>query len=397
MLVGMNKGRTVFAQIMQFISHDEFKRCVQRYGGNRRVRRFSCWDQFLAMAFAQLSGRESLRDIEVCLAAHHEKLYHSGLRAQVKRSTLAEANETRSWRIYSDLAYSLIEEARRLYADVELGIDLGVDLKATVYALDSSTIDLCLALFPWAQFRRAKGAIKLHTMMEVASSIPVFIDITHGKTHDLKVLDILPLEPGAFVIMDKGYVDFLRLYRLHRMFTFFVTRAKQNLQFRRKNSTRVDRSTGLRCDQTIVLTGPKSRNLYPEPLRRVSYFAADIDKHFVFLTNNFTVSALTVAQLYHKRWQIELFFKWIKQHLQIKEFFGTSLNSVKTQIWISIAIYVLVAIIKRQLALPHSIYTILRVLGFSLFEKKPILSLFDEVIDQCDSPDICNQLILFDI
>jgi hypothetical protein len=393
----MNKGRTVFAQIMQFISHDEFKRCVQRHGGNRGVRRFSCWDQFLAMAFAKLCGRESLRDIEVCLAAHHEKLYHSGLRAQVKRSTLAEANETRNWRIYSDLAYSLIDEARDLYADVDISLELGVDLKATVYALDSTTIDLCLALFPWAQFRRAKGAIKLHTLMEVPSSIPVFIDITHGKTHDVKVLDLLPLEPGAFVVMDKGYVDFLRLYRLHQMFTFFVTRAKQNLQFRRKSSNRVDRSTGLRCDQTIVLTGPKTQNLYPEPLRRVSYFAEDINKHFVFLTNNFTVSALTIAQLYHKRWQIELFFKWIKQHLKIKEFFGTSLNSVKTQIWISIAVYVLVAIIKRQLALPHSIYTILRVLGFSLFDKKPILSLFDQVNDQCDSPDIRNQLILFDI
>ena len=389
----MNQGRTVFAQIMELISHNEFNRCLERYNGNQRVRRLTCWDQFLAMAFAQLTYRESLRDIEVCLGAHHNKLYHCGLSAPIKRSTLAEANEKRDWRIYSDLAHSLISEARTLYADVELGIDLD----ATVYALDSTTIDLCLALFPWAVFRRAKGAIKLHTMMEVPSSIPVFIHITHGKTHDLRALDVLVPEPGTFIVMDKGYVDFLRLYTLHLALTFFVVRPKKDLQFRRRYSRPVDKSTGLRSDQTILLTGPKSQKLYPDPLRRVSYFSEEINKYFVFLTNNFNVSALTIAQLYHKRWQIELFFKWIKQHLRIKQFFGTSLNSVKTQIWISICVYVLIAILKKRLALPQSVYTILQVLSLSLFEKKPILSLFDGLDVQGNSYNSRNQLILFEI
>jgi hypothetical protein len=365
----MNQGRTVFAQLMEFVNHNEFNRCVERYDGNRGVRRLSCWDQFLAMAFAQLTYRESLRDIEVCLGVHHNKLYHCGLSAPVKRSTLAEANETRDWRIYSDLAHSLIDVARPLYADA----DLGIDLNATVYALDSSTIDLCLSLFPWAKFRRAKGAIKLHTLIEVHSSIPVFIDITHAKTHDVKVLDVLVPEPGTFIVMDKGYIDFLRLYRLNRALTFFVIRAKQNLQFRRRYSRPVDRSTGLRSDQTIMLTGPKSQNLYPSPLRRITYHAVDIDKHFVFLTNNFNITPLTVADLYRKRWQVELFFKWIKQHLRIKQFFGTSINSVKTQVWISVSVYVLISIIKKRLRLPHSIYTILQILSVSLFEKKAIL------------------------
>ena len=388
----MHQGRTVFAQIMELISHNEFNRCLERYDGNQRVRRLTCWDQFLAMAFAQLTYRESLRDIEVCLGAHHNKLYHCGLSAPIKRSTLAEANENRDWRIYSDLAHSLISVARTLYADVELGIDLD----ATVYALDSTTIDLCLALFPWAVFRRAKGAIKLHTMMEVPSSIPVFIHITHGKTHDLRALDVLVPEPGTFIVMDKGYVDFLRLYSLHLALTFFVVRPKKDLQFRRRYSRPVDKSTGLRSDQTILLTGPKSQKLYPDPLRRVSYFSEEIDKYFVFLTNNFNVSALTITQLYHKRWQIELFFKWIKQHLRIKQFFGTSLNSVKTQIWISICVYVLIAILKKRPALPQSVYTILQVLSLSLFEKKPILSLFDCLDDQ-GNPYDSNQLILFEI
>lgn len=388
----MNQGRTVFSQIMELISHNEFNRCVERYSGNRRVRRLSCWDQFLAMAFAQLTYRESLRDIEVCLGAHHNKLYHCGLSTPIKRSTLAEANENRDWRIYSDLAHSLISVARPLYADVELGIDLD----ATVYALDSTTIDLCLALFPWAVFRRAKGAIKLHTMIEVPSSIPVFIHITHGKTHDLRALDVLIPEPGTFIVMDKGYIDFLRLYNLHLALTFFVVRAKKDLRFRRQYSRPVDKSTGLRSDQTILLTGPKSQTLYPDPLRRVSYFAEDIDKYFVFLTNNFNVTALTIAELYHKRWQIELFFKWIKQHLRIKQFFGTSINSVKTQIWISICVYVLIAILKKRLALQQSVYTILQVLSLSLFEKKPILRLFDGLDDQGNPYDRRNQLILFD-
>jgi uncharacterized protein DUF4372/DDE family transposase len=389
----MHQGRTVFAQIMELISHNEFNRCLERYDGNQRVRRLTCWDQFLAMAFAQLTYRESLRDIEVCLGAHHNKLYHCGLSAPIKRSTLAEANENRDWRIYSDLAHSLISVARTLYTDVELGIDLD----ATVYALDSTTIDLCLALFPWAVFRRAKGAIKLHTMIEVPSSIPVFIHITHGKTHDLRALDVLVPEPGTFIVMDKGYVDFLRLYSLHLALTFFVVRPKKDLQFRRRYSRPVDKSTGLRSDQTILLTGPKSQKLYPDPLRRVSYFSEDIDKYFVFLTNNFNVSALTITQLYHKRWQIELFFKWIKQHLRIKQFFGTSLNSVKTQIWISICVYVLIAILKKRLALRQSVYTILQVLSLSLFEKKPILSLFDGLDDQGNPYNSRNQLILFKI
>ena len=389
----MNQGRTVFAQIMELISHNEFNRCLERYDGNQRVRRLTCWDQFLAMAFAQLTYRESLRDIEVCLGAHHSKLYHCGLSAPIKRSTLAEANENRDWRIYSDLAHSLISEARTHYTDVELGIDLD----ATVYALDSTTIDLCLALFPWAVFRRAKGAIKLHTMIEVPSSIPVFIHITHGKTHDLRALDVLVPEPGTFIVMDKGYVDFLRLYTLHLALTFFVIRPKKDLQFRRRYSRPVDKSTGLRSDQTILLTGPKSQKLYPDPLRRVSYFSEEINRYFVFLTNNFNVSALTIAQLYHKRWQIELFFKWIKQHLRIKQFFGTSLNSVKTQIWISICVYVLIAILKKRLALPHSVYTILQVLSLSLFEKKPILSLFDGLDDQGNSYNNRNQLNLWEI
>jgi hypothetical protein len=389
----MNKGRTVLSQIMELVSHNEFNRCVERYGGNRRVRRLSCWDQFLAMTFAQLSYRESLRDIEVCLNAHHNKLYHSGLSAPIKRSTLAEANENREWRIYRDLAQSLIDVARPLYADVELGIDLD----ATVYALDSTTIDLCLTLFPWAVFRKAKGAIKLHTLIEVPSSIPVFIHITHGKTHDLKALDVLVPEPGTFIVMDKGYVDFLRLYSLHLALTFFVIRSKKDLKFRRRYSRPVDKSTGLRSDQTIMLTGPKSQTLYPDPLRRVSYFSEEIDKHFVFLTNNFNVTALTIAQLYHKRWQIELFFKWIKQHLRIKQFFGTSVNSVKTQIWISICVYVLIALLKKRLGLQQSVYTILQVLSVSLFEKKPILSLFAGLDVDGKPYNNRNQLILFDI
>lgn len=389
----MNKGRTVLSQIMELVSHNEFNRCVERYGGNRRVRRLSCWDQFLAMTFAQLSYRESLRDIEVCLNAHHNKLYHCGLSAPIKRSTLAEANENREWRIYRDLAQSLIDVARPLYADVELGIDLD----ATVYALDSTTIDLCLTLFPWAVFRKAKGAIKLHTLIEVPTSIPVFIHITHGKTHDLKALDVLVPEPGTFIVMDKGYVDFLRLYSLHLALTFFVIRSKKDLKFRRRYSRPVDKSTGLRSDQTIMLTGPKSQTLYPDPLRRVSYFSEEIDKHFVFLTNNFNVTALTIAQLYHKRWQIELFFKWIKQHLRIKQFFGTSVNSVKTQIWISICVYVLIALLKKRLGLQHSVYTILQVLSVSLFEKKPILSLFAGLDVDGKPYNNRNQLILFDI
>lgn len=330
----MNQGQTVLAQIMQFLSHDEFRRCVQRYDGNRYTKRFSCWDQFLAMSFAQLTYRESLRDIEVCLAAQRSKLYHCGFSGPVRRSSLADANECRDWRIYADFARSLIDIARPLYADT----DLGLDLNAIAYALDATTIDLCLSMFPWARFRKAKGAIKLHTMIEVHSSIPVFIDITHGKVHDVNVLDSLTPEPGSFLIMDRGYLDFARLYALHQALTFFVIRAKGNLQFRRRYSHSVDRSSGVRSDQTGILTGPLTSTLYPVPLRRVTYYSEETDKRFIFLTNNFSVAPLTVASLYRYRWQIELFFKWIKQHLRIKRFFGTSANSVKTQVWIAVSV-----------------------------------------------------------
>jgi Domain of unknown function (DUF4372)/Transposase DDE domain len=305
----MNRGRTVFAQLIEYVSHNEFHRCVARYDGDHRVRKLSCWEQFLAMAFAQLTYRESLRDIEVSLAVHRRKLYHAGFRSLVKKSTLADANEIRDWRIYADFAQSLIQIARPLYADS----DLGLDLQGTVYALDSTTIDLCLALFPWASFRRAKGAVKLHTMIDVQSAIPVFIDITHGKIHDVEALDHIVPEPGSYVVMDRGYTDFARLYHLNQAFTYFVIRARRDLQFQRRRSTPVDKSVGLRSDQTIVLTGPVTSQRYPAPLRRISYYALDIDKRFVFLTNDFFLPPLTVAEIYRCRWQIELFFKWINK------------------------------------------------------------------------------------
>jgi hypothetical protein len=389
----MNQGQSVFAQIVAFLSHNEFHRCVQRYDGDRSIRQFSCWDQFLAMAFAQLTYRESLRDIEVCLAAHDKKLYHSGFRGPVKRSTLADANEKRDWRIYADFAQELIHIARPLYADT----DLGLDLDATVYALDATTIDLCLSLFPWARFRRAKGAVKLHTMIDLQGAIPVFIDITEGKVHDVNVLDILIPEPGSYIVMDRGYLDFERLYRLHQSLSFFVIRAKRNLQCQRRYSHPVDKSTGVRSDQTIMLTGPKSSDLYPDPLRRISYYSAEMDKRLVFLTNDFSVPSETVAAIYRYRWQVELFFKWIKQHLRIKRFYGTSENSVKTQIWIAVSVYVLVTIIKKRLGLEQSLYTILQVLSLTLFEKTPISCMFARAEEQTEISDASNQLQLFDI
>ena len=388
----MNQGRTVFAQIMEFVSHDEFRRCVKKYDGNRRVRRLACWDQFLAMAFAQLSYRYSLRDIEACLGAQQNKLYHCGFRAPVRRSTLADANEQRDWRIYADFARTLIDMARPLYANTELGIDLD----ATIYALDATTIDLCLSLFPWARYKTAKGAIKLHTLMEVNSSIPVFIDITHAKVHDVHVLDLLFLEPGSFLVLDRAYIDFARLYALDQALAFFVVRAKKNFQFRRRSSHPVSFLDGVKSDQTVMLTGPLSRKLYPVPLRRVSYYSAETDQQLIFLTNNFSITSLTVATLYRCRWQIELFFKWIKQHLRIKRFFGTSPNSVKTQIWIAVAIYVLIGIIKKKLALKQSLYTILQILSVTLFEKVPILSLFENCDDASEPNDSNKQLNLFD-
>jgi len=383
----------VFAQLVSFLSHNEFNRCVARYGGNKSVRSFSCWDQFLTMAFAQLTYRESLRDIEVCLAAQHRKLYHAGFSGPVKRSTLANANERRDWRIYRDFAQSLIRIARPLYAHSELA----QALDATAYAFDSTTIDLCLSLFPWAKFRKRKGAIKLHTLLEIHSAIPVFIAITAGSVHDVNLLDALVPEPGSFIVLDRGYIDFERLYRWHTALAFFVIRAKDNLTFRRRYSQAHDRATGIRCDQTIVLTGPKTATLYPNTLRRVHYYAAETDQRLVLLTNNFSIPALTVAALYRYRWQIELFFKWIKQHLRIKNFFGTSDNCVKTQVWIAVSVYVLVAIVKKRLGLKHDLYTILQILSLTLFEKTPILSLFQHLDDNLEMVHNVNQLKLLDI
>jgi len=389
----LNQGRTVFAQLISFLSHNEFNRCVARYQGNKGVRSFSCWDQLLTMAFAQLTYRESLRDIEVCLRAQGSKLYHSGLSGPVKRSTLADANESRDWRIYADFAQSLIRTARPLYADSELE----VDLDATLYALDSTTIDLCLSLFPWAQFRRAKSAIKLHTLMEIQSSIPVFIAVTGGCVHDVNLLDAITPEPGSFIVMDRGYLDFARLYRIQLALAFFVIRAKENLQYRRRYSRSHDRASGVRSDQTILLTGPKSSLFYPSELRRVSYHAEDTGQRFVFLTNNFLVSAQTIAALYKYRWRIELFFKWIKQHLRIKKFYGTSVNSVKIQVWTAISVYVLVAIIKKRIGIKQDLYTILQVLSLTLFEKTPILSLFENYDDYFQRTNSANQLNLWQI
>jgi len=389
----LNQGQTVFAQLINFLSHNEFNRCVARYQGNKSVRSFSCWDQLLTMLFAQLTYRESLRDIEVCLRAHRGKLYHSGLNGPAKRSTLADANETRDSSIYADFAQSLIQMARQLYADTKLGIDLD----GTLYALDSTTIDLCLSLFPWAQFRRAKSAIKLHTLMEIPSSMPVFIAVTPGRVHDVKLLDAIIPEPGSFIVMDRAYVDFARLHRIQTALAFFVIRAKENLQYKRRCSRSYDRTSGVRSDQTIVLTGPKSSRFYPTELRRVTYHSLDPDQRFVFLTNNFLVSPQTIAALYKHRWRIELFFKWIKQHLRIKKFYGNSLNSVKTQIWTAVSVYALVAIIKKRLGIQQDIYTILQVLSLTLFEKTPIFSLFENYDDQIETHTISNQLNLLDI
>jgi hypothetical protein len=365
----MNEGRLIFAQLIDLLPRYEFSKCVDRYRGNHRVRSFTCRDQFLCMAFAQLTYRESLRDIEACLLSLQGKLYHMGIRGKVSRSTLADANEQRDWRIYADFAQVLINEARQLYADEPFG----VDLDETVYALDASTIDLCLSLFPWAQFRKAKGAIKLHTLLDLRGSIPVYIRVSNGLLHDVNILDELIPEPGSIYIMDRGYVDFKRLYTLHQLLASFVIRAKKNLQYRRIYSRKVDRSTGLICDQTIRLTGFYPSKDYPDHLRRIRYRDPETGKRLTFLTNNFNLPALTVADLYRCRWQVELFFKWIKQHLRIKSFYGTSMNAVKTQIWIAICVYVLVAILKKRLKVDQDLYTILQILSITLFEKVPIL------------------------
>jgi hypothetical protein len=388
----MNAGQTIFAQLMEFLPKHQFRRCVERYRGDHRTRSFSCFSQFLCMAFAQLTFRESLRDIEACLGAVGSKLYHAGIRGPVRRSTLADANEHRDWRVYADFAQVLITHARKLYATDEFG----VALKQTAYAFDSTTIDLCLALFPWAHFRRRKGAVKLHTLLDLRGGIPCFVHVSHGKTHDATVLDHLIIEPGAFYIMDRGYIDFARLHAFTRSMAFFITRAKKGLDFTRRESRPTDRSTGLRSDQTIILVGPLTSQLYPDPLRRVHYRDLDTGKRFIFLTNNFDLPALTVAQLYKCRWQVELFFKWIKQHLRIKAFFGTSENAVKTQVWIAISVYVLVAIVKKELGLDRSLYEILQILSITLFEKMPILQAFSASYDQLEIPMDRNQLSLFD-
>lgn len=389
----MNTGRTVFSQIMDYLPLDEFRKCVKRYQGNYKVKSFSCLDQFLCMAFAQLTYRESLRDIEACLRSMQNKLYHMGIRGRVSRNTLAHANETRDWRIYADFAQVLIHQARRLYADD----DFGVELEETVYALDTTTIDLCLSLFPWAKFQKRKAAIKLHTALDLRGSIPTFIKITDGKIFDTCILDELIPEPGCFYIMDRGYFDLVRLYTLNLLKANFVIRGKRNLQFRRIYSHPVDKSTGLRCDQTIALTGIKSSQRYPDKLRRVRIFDADNSKRLTFLTNNFILPSITIAHIYKCRWQIELFFKWIKQHLRIKSFYGTSENAVKTQIWIAVTVYLLVAIIKKRLNLEMTLYTFLQILSVTAFEKVSILQVLREFNSTEQQEDSYNQLKLFDL
>jgi len=389
----MNQGKTIFSQLMDFIPLYEFRKCVDRYNGNYRTRTFTCWDQFLCMAFAQLTYRESLRDIEACLRAMKDRLYHMGIRGKVSRNTLAVANEKRDWRIYADFAQTLINEARQLYA----GDSFGVELSETVYALDSTTIDLCLSLFPWARFRKRKGAIKLHTLLDLRGSIPVFIRVSDGKVHDVNILDELIPEPGSIYIMDRGYIDYDRLFTLNQLHAIFIIRAKSNLKYERIYSREVDRSTGLICDQIIRLTGVRTSEKYPIQLRRIRYRDPETGKTLVFLTNDFDLSALLIPELYRCRWQIELFFRWIKQHLRIKSFYGTSLNAVKTQIWIAISVYVLVAILKKRLKIERDLYTILQILSITLFEKLPIQqALTSSGYAFQEGPDP-NQLLLFDL
>ena len=381
----------MFAQLMQHLPLTTFRRCVARYRGEFKVKSFSCLDQFLCMAFAQLTYRESLRDIEVCLRAQSSKLYHLGIRSAVARNTLAHANAVRDWRIYADFAQSLIGIARRLYAQEPFG----VDLQETVYALDATTIDLCLSVFPWAVFRSTKAAIKLHTLLDLRGNIPTFIHISDGQVHEVNILDQLLPEPGAFYIMDRGFLDFERLYRFHQAGSFFVTRGKSNLQVQRRYSHPIDRTTGLICDQSVVLTGFYSHQGFEAPLRRIRFKDPETAKTLIFLTNNFLLPALTITELYRCRWQVELFFKWIKQHLRIKAFFGTSQNAVKSQIWIAVSAYVLVAIVKKRLQLPASLYEILQILSLTMFEKIPLDQLLAQTISDQIQPVSDNQLILF--
>jgi hypothetical protein len=389
----MYAGQMVFAQLMDFLPRHEFNACVRRYGGDRRPRGFSCRDQFLCLAFAQLTFRESLRDIETCLRSVPTKLYHAGFRGAISRSTLADANRVHDWRIYADFAQVLIGRARKLYANEPLSTMLA----ETVYALDSTTIDLCLKLFPWARFRRRKGAVKLHTLLDLRGNIPCFIHISHGKMHDVNVLDQLPIEAGAFYVMDRGYVDFQRLHRFTTAGAFFVTRGKRNLDFTRRSRRRVDKTTGLRSDQTIVLAGLKSARLHPTPLRRIAFYDTEHDRRLVFLTNNFKLPALTITGLYKSRWQVELFFKWIKQNLRIKGFYGASENAVKTQVWVAISVYVLVAIVRKELKSKRTLGAILQILSLTLFEKTPIFQAFADEKTQNAERQSHNQLSLFDL
>ena len=389
----MYTGRIVFSQLTDFLPKREFDKCVRIYRGNYKTRIFSCFDQYLCMAFAQITYRQSLRDIETCLRAMQPKLYHCGIRGNVSRTTLAKANENRDWRIYADFAQILINKARTLYADE----DFGIQLNREVYALDSTTIDLCLSLFPWAKFRRHKAAVKVHTLMDLKGSIPTFIRITDGKVHDVNILDELILEPGAIYIMDRGYLDFARLFTFTQNLSTFITRAKSNFDYRRLYYRKIDKTTGLRCDQTIMLNGFYASQDFPAVLRRIGYFDIETNKKFVFLTNNFALPALTIARLYKYRWRIEIFFKWIKQHLRIKTFFGTSANAVKTQIWIAISIYVLVAIVKKELKIELSLSEILQILSIVLFEKVSITQVLTKTMSQNEKLQCHNQLLLFDL
>lgn len=389
----MNTGKTIFAQIMDFLPLHGFHKCVKRYNGNYKVKSFSCLDQFLCMAFAQLTYRESLRGIESCLRSMQHRPYHMGIRSKISRNTLANANEKRNWRIYADFAQILINTARRLY----INDPFGVELNETVYALDSTTIDLCLSLFPWAHFRKRKGAVKLHTLLDLRGPIPIFVKVTNGLTHDVNILDDLISEPGSFYIMDRGYLDFKRLFTLKEQLSYFIIRAKKNLQFQRIYSYPVDKTTGLICDQTIHLTGINTAKHYPEKLRRICFFDLENKNHLVFLTNNFALPAIIIAQLYKCRWQVEIFFKWVKQHLKIKAFYGTSENAVKTQIWIAISVYVLIAIIKKQLKIEISLYTILQILSVTVFEKLPIIQVFTEFGCIKKTDEFRKQLSFFDL
>jgi hypothetical protein len=388
----MNEGKSIFSQLIGFLPDREFRRCVARYGGDRYIKKLSCWEQYLAMAFAQLTYRESLRDIEACLGAIGPKLYHLGIGAAVARSTLADANENRDWRIFADFAQVLIRTAIKLYANDATGIADVRDL----YALDSTTIDLCLALFPWARFRKHKAAVKMHTLLDLHGSIPTFIRITNGKVHDVNVLDEIALEAGAFYVMDRGYIDFQRLYRFTLSSAFFVVRTKANVLLQRRYSRPVDKTTGLRSDHTVVLTSRSSATAYPHPLRRVTYCDPETGKRLKFLTNNFALPALAIAEIYKKRWAVELFFRWIKQHLRIKAFFGTSENAVKTQIWIAVSVYVLVAIVRKRLGIEASLYHLLQIFSVTLFEKTPILRALQRFDSNDELQPSPNQLILFD-